>query len=74
MHRSSKVKCCNCQGEHLAPSTDCSKFKEQEKRIQNMINQHSLQTVQTITKAPDLNNIAEFPLLNNGHQRNKNYF
>ncbi|CAF3196343.1 unnamed protein product [Rotaria sp. Silwood2] len=67
------AKCCNCQGDHLATSHDCPKFKEQEKRIQSMINQYASTTTQVTTKAPDPNNAVEFPFLHNGNQRHQDY-
>ncbi|CAF1414788.1 unnamed protein product [Adineta steineri] len=32
------VKCTNCKGNHLATSNDCSHYREQEKRMLNLVN------------------------------------
>ena len=34
-------KCCNCQGQHLATSTNCPKYQEQQRRITETINKYS---------------------------------
>ena len=62
------IKCCNCKGNHLATSNDCSHYKEQEKRMLNMVNQYSSANKPTAT-APSPHNINEFPSLpNTSHQ------
>ncbi|CAF3855832.1 unnamed protein product [Rotaria sp. Silwood1] len=55
------LKCCNCKGNHLATSNDCSKFIEQEKRLQNMANQYT--TSYKATTIPSLKDLQEFPSL-----------
>lgn len=57
-------KCCNCKGNHLATSSDCSYYKEQEKKMKNMINQYSA-TNKPVTSAPILHDANEFPPLPN---------
>ncbi|CAF0997008.1 unnamed protein product [Rotaria sp. Silwood1] len=52
------LKCYNCKGNHLATSNDCSKYIEQEKRLQNMVNQYT--TSYTATSIPLLNDLQEF--------------
>lgn len=33
--------CCNCNGDHCATPIECNKYKEQEKRAQRLVNQHT---------------------------------
>ena len=67
---SDAAKCCNCKGNHLATSNDCSHFREQEKRMLNMINQYS-STGRQVTLAPSPYNTTEFPPLPNLFQQQK---
>ena len=57
-------KCCNCKGNHLATSNDCSHYREQETKMLNMINQYCTTSKQT-TLAPAPYNTTEFPSLPN---------
>jgi hypothetical protein len=57
-------KCCNCKGNHLATSSDCSHYIEQEKRMLNLIHQYSTTSKQVAT-APAPYNTTEFPPLPN---------
>ncbi|CAF3752404.1 unnamed protein product [Rotaria sp. Silwood1] len=67
-------KCCNSKGDHLTNSFDCSTYKEQERRIQKMINQYSSTTKQiTTTTVPTLNNNDEFSPLSNHQFRQQNF-
>ncbi|CAF2561201.1 unnamed protein product [Rotaria sp. Silwood2] len=67
-------KCCNCKGDHLTNSFDCSTYYEQERRIQKMINQYSSTTKQiTTTTVPALNNNDEFSPLSNHQFRQQNF-
>ena len=65
---SDMLKCCNCQGKHLATSNDCSFYKEQEKRMLNLINQYA-SARKLVPTAPALHNVNDFPLLPNLSQR-----
>ena len=58
------IKCCNCKGNHLATSNDCSHYKEQEKRMLNLVNQYC-STSKPTAPAPAPHNINEFPSLPN---------
>ena len=60
-------KCCNCSGNHLATSVDCSKYKEQEKKAQNMVNQYTTAR-QSNAWAPAIHSNTEFPPLHNPTQ------
>lgn len=60
-------KCCNCKGNHLATSSDCSTYKDQSKRMQSLINQYSSAN-KPATPAPALQNNSEFPPLHNVNQ------
>jgi hypothetical protein len=62
------LKCCNCKGNHLATSNDCPNYKDQEKRMQNLINQYAA-TSQVTTTALALHSDNEFPSLPNISQR-----
>jgi hypothetical protein len=66
------LKCCNCQGKHLATSNDCSLYKEQEKRMLNLINQYT-STRKPAPTVPALHNVNDFPLLPNLSQRQHDY-
>jgi hypothetical protein len=57
-------KCCNCSGNHLATSIDCPKYKEQEKKAQNMVNQYTT-TRQPTAWALVIRSTPEFPSLRN---------
>ena len=63
-------KCCNCKGNHLATSNDCSLYREQETKMLNMINQYTTTSKQT-TLTPAPYNITEFPSLPNVFQQQK---
>jgi hypothetical protein len=69
---SDAVKCYNCKGNHIATSNDCSLYREQEKRITNMINQYST-TSKLKTTAPDIHNITDFPPLPTMSQRRQDF-
>ncbi|CAF1382748.1 unnamed protein product [Rotaria sp. Silwood1] len=66
------VKCCNCKGSHLATSNECATYKEQEKRINNLVNQYSSPNVPT-TSAPAIHDLNEFPSLPNILQRQQEH-
>ncbi|CAF3989682.1 unnamed protein product [Rotaria sp. Silwood2] len=55
------LKCCNCQGNHLATSNVCSNYIEQEKRLLNLVNQYT--TSYKAASMPALNDLQEFPSL-----------
>jgi hypothetical protein len=63
-------KCCNCKGNHLATSNDCSFYIEQEKRMLNLINQYSTTSKQILT-SPAPFNTTNFPPLPNLFQQQK---
>ena len=63
-------KCCNCKGNHLATSNDCSHYREQETKMLNMINQYSTTSKQA-TLAPAIYNTTDFPTLPNVFQQQK---
>ncbi|CAF0922665.1 unnamed protein product [Adineta ricciae] len=63
-------KCCNCNGNHLASSVDCPKYKEQEKKAQNLVNQY-ITARQPNAWAPAVHNSTEFPPLQNSQQPQK---
>ncbi|CAF5095416.1 unnamed protein product, partial [Rotaria sp. Silwood1] len=69
---SDAVKCCNCKGDHLATSNECATYKEQEKRINNLVNQYSSPNVPT-TSAPAFHDLNEFPSLPNILQRQQEH-
>ncbi|CAF5025883.1 unnamed protein product, partial [Rotaria sp. Silwood1] len=58
------VKCCNCKCSHVATSSECATYKEQEKRINNLINQYSAPNTPTKT-VPAIHDLNEFPSLPN---------
>ncbi|CAF1503255.1 unnamed protein product [Adineta steineri] len=62
------MKCSNCSGSHLATSNECLIYKQQEKRLLNLVNQYS-STSKPIQRAPALYNNNEFPSLPNNHQQ-----
>ncbi|CAF2769042.1 unnamed protein product [Rotaria sp. Silwood2] len=62
------VKCCNCNGSHIATSSECATYKKQEKRINNLVNQYSAPNIPT-TSAPAIHDLNEFPSLPNLLQR-----
>lgn len=64
------VKCHNCKGNHVANSKDCSHYREQEKRMLNMINQYATQIKQATTQ-PAIHCTKEFPPLPNAYQQQK---
>ncbi|CAF4128989.1 unnamed protein product, partial [Rotaria sordida] len=66
------LKCCNCKGSHLATSIECATFKEQAKRIQNLVYQYS-STSKPITTAPAIHDLNEFPSLPNIFQRQQDH-
>ncbi|CAF1222871.1 unnamed protein product [Rotaria sp. Silwood1] len=66
------LKCCNCKGSHLATSNECATFKEQEKRMQNLIYQYSSAN-KPITTAPAIHDLNEFPSLPNIFQRQQEH-
>ncbi|CAF4785208.1 unnamed protein product, partial [Rotaria sp. Silwood2] len=66
------VKCCNCKGSHIATSSECATYKEQEKRINNLVNQYSSRNIPT-TSAPAIHDLNEFPSLPNLLQRQQDH-
>lgn len=58
------LKCCNCKGNHLATSHDCTHYREQEKKMQNLIKQYSTNS-KPVTSVPALCNASDFPPLPN---------
>ncbi|CAF3982228.1 unnamed protein product, partial [Rotaria sordida] len=69
---SDAMKCCNCKDSHLATSNECATYKEQEKRMHNLVNQYS-STNKPTTTAPAIHDINEFPLLPIISQRHQEY-
>jgi hypothetical protein len=63
-------KCCNCKGNHLATSNDCSHYREQETKMLNLINQYT-STSKQITPTPAPYNKNEYPPLPNLLQQQK---
>ena len=59
------VKCCNCKGKHLATSTQCSFYQEQEKRAKKLINQYANPNNNKTTTPPPLHSTTDFPPLPN---------
>lgn len=55
-------KCCNCNGNHLASSVECSKYKEQETKARNLVNQYAA-TAKPTAQAPAIYSASEFPSL-----------
>ncbi|CAF4644067.1 unnamed protein product, partial [Rotaria sp. Silwood2] len=66
------VKCCNCKGSHIATSSECATYKEQEKRINNLVNQYSSPNIPR-TSAPAIHDLNEFPSLPNLLQRQQDH-
>ncbi|CAF3231795.1 unnamed protein product [Rotaria sp. Silwood2] len=64
-------KCCNCKDNYLAASNDCSTYIEQEKRLQNLVNQYT--TSYKATSIPSLNDLQEFPSLPSISQRQQEH-
>ena len=62
------VKCCNCKGNHLATSTDCQTYKEQQKRMLTSVNRYAAPT-KSATIAPAATNLKDYPLLPSGQFR-----
>lgn len=63
-----KAKCCNCNGNHLATSTECSSYQEQEKRVKKLINQYASANNSSNNNAsqpPPLQSNNEYPPLPN---------
>lgn len=58
-----KVKCCNCKGKHLATSTDCSIYQEQEKRAKKLVNQYANINNKQAQTPPPLHSNIDFPAL-----------
>jgi hypothetical protein len=56
--------CLNCKGNHFATSTDCSKFKEHQQRLQKTIDQYST-SINYQKTVPNMNNLDDFPTLPN---------
>lgn len=58
-----KVKCCNCNGNHVATSIDCSSYQEQEKRVKKLINQYASANHNNAPQPPLLHSNNDFPPL-----------
>lgn len=59
-----KLKCCNCKGNHLATSIECSFYQEQEKRMKKLINQYTTKANSSVTTTPpSLHSNTDFPPL-----------
>lgn len=58
-----KVKCCNCNGNHIATSIDCSSYQEQEKRVKKLINQYASANHNNATQPPLIHSNNDFPPL-----------
>jgi hypothetical protein len=56
------VKCVNCKGNHLATSSDCQHYVEQEKKLRSMVKQYTVQHGH-IQTPPAIHDKNEFPLL-----------
>lgn len=69
---SDAVKCHNCKGNHLATASDCPQYKEQEKRMLNMINQYTSSSKPT-TPAPAIYDLLQFPPLPTTSQRQQDH-
>jgi hypothetical protein len=66
------TKCCNCNGNHLATSIECSKYREQEKKAQSLVNQYASARTPA-PRAPAIHSATEFPsLLNPLHLQQAN--
>ncbi|CAF4070041.1 unnamed protein product [Rotaria sp. Silwood1] len=64
-NRNKSPVCRNCKGDHSATSTECSKYKEFQEKIQKTIDQYSstLKTARPPAPNNDWNNLEEFPAL-----------
>jgi hypothetical protein len=64
-NRNKSPLCRNCKGDHSATSTDCSKYKEFQAKVQKTIDQYSSTSKVAWTSAPnnDWKNLEEFPSL-----------
>jgi len=69
---SDAVKCYNCKGNHIATSNECPQYKEQEKKMLNMINQYSTSS-KPVTTAPAIHDINQFPPLPNIIQQHQDH-
>ncbi|CAF0819288.1 unnamed protein product [Adineta ricciae] len=67
------AKCHNCKGNHLATSDDCPVFKDQEKRMLNLVNQYAT-AIKPTTMVPALHDINHFPPLPNVFQQRQDSF
>ena len=56
-------KCLHCKGNHLATSEECSKYKEQEKRLVNAVNKYSTTATNKIGQSCNINSTNDFPSL-----------
>jgi hypothetical protein len=56
------MKCLNCKGNHLATSTDCQHYKEQENKLRNMVRKYTEHNGHT-QAPPALHNRNDFPSL-----------
>ena len=56
-------KCLHCKGNHSATSEECSKYKEQEKRLVSAVNKYSTTVTNKIGKSCNINSINDFPFL-----------
>ena len=64
------IKCSNCKGNHLANSSVCSVYQEQQKKMLKMINQYTTTSKQA-TGAPSLHSTADYPPLAQHNQLQK---
>lgn len=64
-NRNERPVCSNCRGEHSATSTECSKYKELQQKIQKTVEQYSSTSKSARSPTPnnDWYNIEEFPQL-----------
>jgi hypothetical protein len=59
-----QIKCCNCKGKHVATSTECSFYQEQEKRARKLVNQYATPHNNTTTSSPpSITSNKDFPPL-----------
>ena len=56
-------KCLHCKGNHLATSEECSKYKEQEKRLVGAVNKYSTTATNKIGQSCNINSTNDFPSL-----------
>ena len=56
-------KCCNCQGSHQATSSECPRYKEEQKRVQSAVDRYSRSSTITHSPAtaPNSNDLDEYP-------------